>query len=228
MDTILAEDAENWRFGSDKVQPVGTGSWLFGSAEFKYWLESDGGILWCQGAPGSGKSVLMWQAISWLQQHATVVLSHFCDHRDSRSQDPNLIMHHLLRQGIMQLDSVLQYVLSSSIYEEAKRNKRNLRKAEVQRIFLEVFDIISQISIAIDGLDECSNEMEGSEPRGEISQVLHMAASKGAKVLVACRTLAEISAGLEQCANVTVKAKEVDLRACVDVRLGSRSASHRR
>lgn len=219
LDTIFAEDAENWRFGSDKVQPVGTGSWLFDSAEFKYWLKSDGGILWCQGAPGSGKSVLMGQAISWLQQHATVVLSNFCDHRDPRSQDPDMIMRHLIRQGIMQLDSVLQHVLSSTVYEEAKRNRRNLRKAEVQRIFLKIFDVSSQISIVIDGLDECPQELKGSEPRGEISQILNMAASKGAKGLVASRTLADISAGLEQCSTVTIKAKEVDLRAYVDVRL---------
>lgn len=94
-----------------------------------------------------------------------------------------------------------------------------MRKAEVQRIFLEVSDINSQISIVIDGLDECSNEMEGSEPRGDISQVLHMAASKGANILVAIRPLADISADLRQYSTVAISAKEPDLRAYVEGRL---------
>jgi ankyrin repeat protein/uridine kinase len=219
LNTILPEDMPQWRFGNDKVSPVGSGSWFFDCTEYQDWLGSNGGILWCHGAPGSGKSVLMRQVISRLQQDKTVVCSHFCDHRDPRSQDPELCMRHLVRQVAMQLDTVLQHIQSISVYQEAKRDGRDLRKADILSILLGVCDIVPHVVIVIDGLDECSDESNGSNSRGEITQFLETVASKGARVMVASRQLADIGTGLGQCSRVTVQTTEADLRAYVAQRL---------
>jgi hypothetical protein len=158
LSTILPDDMAQWRFGNDKVNFVGSGSWFLDCTEYQDWLGSNGGIIWCHGAPGSGKSVLMRQVISRQQQDKAVVLTHFCDHRDSRSQDPELCMRHLVRQAAVQLDTVLQHIQSISVYQEAKRVGRDLRKADILSILLEVCDIAPHVVIVIDGLDECSDE----------------------------------------------------------------------
>jgi hypothetical protein len=219
LNTILPEDMPQWRFGNDKVSPIGSGSWFFDCMEYQDWLGPNGGILWCHGAPGSGKSVLMRQVISRLQQDKTVVLSHFCDHRDPRSQNPELCMSHLIRQAAVQLDTVLQHIQSFSVYQEAKRDGRDLRKADILSILLEVCVIVPHVVIAIDGLDECSDQSNSSNSRDEITQFLATVASKGARVLVASRQLADIYAGLGRCSRVTVRTSEPDLRAYVAQRL---------
>jgi ankyrin repeat protein len=161
----------------------------------------------------------MRQLTSRLQQDKSVVLSHFCDHRDPRSQDPELCMRHLIRQAAVQLETVLQHIQSISVYQEAKRDGRDLRKAEILSILLEVCDTAPHVVIVIDGLDECSDESKGSNSRGEIAQFLKTVASKGARVLVASRQLADIDAGLGHCRRVTVRTTESELRAYVAQRL---------
>jgi ankyrin repeat protein len=219
LKTIIPEDMAQWRFGNDKVSPVGSGSWFLDCTEYGDWLGSNGGILWCHGAPGSGKSVSMRQVISRLQQDKSVVLSHFCDHRDSRSQNPELCMRHLIRQAAVQVDTVLQHIQSISVYQEAKRDGRDLRKEDILSILLGVCDIAPHVVIVIDGLDECSDESNGTNSRGEIARFLETVASKGARVLVASRQLADIDAGLGHCRRVTFRTTEPDLRAYVAQRL---------
>ena len=136
---ISPDNTEYWRLGSSMTAPVGNGSFFLDSAEFKHWQSSAGGTLWTHGAPGSGKSVLMSQAISHLQQHGSsspAVLSHFCDHRDPRTQSPELVVRHLIKQAALHSVAVLKDLQACPEYVNSKRSSRNLRMAEAERILL--------------------------------------------------------------------------------------------
>lgn len=153
---IDPDDAEQWRVGNSTTGPVGTGNFFLVSAEFKTWSTSTGGILWAHGAPGSGKSVLMSQVISHLQHHGSsppIVLSHFCDHRDSRSQSIELVVRHLIKRAALQSASVLQEAQACHEFLYFKRSGRGPRKADVQRILLDVCLAKEQLVIVVDGLD---------------------------------------------------------------------------
>jgi hypothetical protein len=214
---ISPGDTEHWRLGNITTAPVGNGSLFLDSAEFKHWQSSSGGILWTHGAPGSGKSVLMSQAISHLQQHGSMVLSHFCDHRDPRTQSPELVVRHFVKQAALYSVAVLKDLQACPEYLNSKRSGRNLRMTEAQRILLETFLPKGQFVIAIDGLDECVEQVDGSEVRQHLIQFLNLVA-KDARVLVASRHLADIDSGLN-CIQSEVRAPEANLREFVMQRL---------
>jgi hypothetical protein len=88
---------------------------------------------------------------------------------------------------------------------------------EAQRILLEICLPKEQFVIILDGLDECAEELDGSEARQNLIQFLNSAA-KDARVLVASRHLAEIDSGL-CCTQFEVRAPEVNLREYVMARL---------
>ncbi|KAJ6449260.1 hypothetical protein C8R45DRAFT_1045102 [Mycena sanguinolenta] len=43
----------------------GTGEWLLNEKQFKRWESSIGGVLWCRGIPGVGKTVLVYDHLIW-------------------------------------------------------------------------------------------------------------------------------------------------------------------
>ncbi|KAK8126891.1 uncharacterized protein PG998_002650 [Apiospora kogelbergensis] len=232
IDWIFPDNMETWRLGGDKEPHQGTGSWFFDSTEHLDWIESGGtkrGVLWCKGAPGSGKSVLMSQAISHIQNQlpqtsgspAAIVLSHFCDHRDSRTQSPDVIIRHLMRQAALQSDAVLDNLQTCAEYQDAKRSGRSLRLAELSRIFVDnCLSADPRFLIVLDGLDECAEDLDGLEARHEVLQLITKAASLGIRVLTASRDIADIRAELSDCCSeLKVRAPDADLRAYVTSRL---------
>jgi hypothetical protein len=214
---VSPDDTEHWRLGNNTTAPVGNGDFFLDSVEFKHWQSSAGGILWTHGAPGSGKSVLMLQALSHLQQNGSMVLSHFCDHRDPRTQSPELVVRHLIKQAALHSAAVLEDLRSCPEYLNSKRSGRSLRMTEAQRILLEICLPEEQFLVVLDGLDECAEQLDGSEARQSLIQFLDLAA-KDSRVLVASRHLADIDNGL-CCTQFEVHAPEVNLREYVMARL---------
>lgn len=107
----------------------------------------------------------MAQAIHRLQQDAiapTLVLSHFCDHRDPQSQNPDLIFRNFIYQAASQSQPVLKNLAECTEYQEAKTKKRKCRPQEIERILLDVCNRDRNFVLVVDGLDECSEEAEGS------------------------------------------------------------------
>ena len=88
---------------------------------------------------------------------------------------------------------------------------------EAERMLLEVCLPKEQFLIILDGLDECSEQLDGSETRQHPMRFLNLAA-KDARVLVASRHLADIDAGL-CCTQFEIRAPEANLRNYVAERL---------
>jgi hypothetical protein len=217
LDWISPDDPEHWRLGDGTTAPVGDGSFFLDSVEFKDWQRSPGSILWTHGAPGSGKSILMSQAISYFHQQGSMVLSHFCDHRDPRTQSPELVMRHLIKQAAQYSAAALEDLRTCPEYLNHKRSGRSLCMVEAERILLEICLPKGQFVIILDGLDECAEQLDGTEARHHLMRFLNLAA-KEARVLVASRHLADIDTGL-CCMQFKVRAPEANMRDYVMERL---------
>ncbi|KAL2211123.1 ankyrin [Sarocladium strictum] len=230
---ILPNDHESWRLGSNGSNlQQGTGGWLFDSPAFLDWLQDEDhnkGVLWCVGSPGSGKSVLMSQAIVRISDHAShysqsespLLLSHFCNHQDTHSQSPNFLIRHLIRQAALQNDHVRRNLAASTEVKDARKSGRPLQLEGLVRIFLETcLSYEGGCYIALDGLDECSDDVDDSDARHEVLRFITSSEAHGARVLVASRDLADIRKELcGYCSEVRVRVPDADLRLYITEKL---------
>ncbi|KAJ7879750.1 hypothetical protein B0H14DRAFT_2566600 [Mycena olivaceomarginata] len=76
-----------------KTWQPGTGDWLFADHKFKDWESSSGGILWCRGIPGAGKTVLSGGNVA-----VTVA---YLSHKETEFQTSENILSGLWRQLIV-------------------------------------------------------------------------------------------------------------------------------
>ncbi|RYP18248.1 hypothetical protein DL765_004047 [Monosporascus sp. GIB2] len=80
-----------------------TGTWFVESPEFQEWVHSEGNILWCQGIPGAGKTILVTTAIDhlrhkFLSQSRTQIIYAFCDYKHRGEQDVRTMLVSLWKQ----------------------------------------------------------------------------------------------------------------------------------
>jgi hypothetical protein len=230
---ILPNDHESWRLGSNGSNlQQGTGGWFLDSPVFLDWLQDEDhkkGVLWCVGSPGSGKSVLMSQAISRISDHVShhsqlqppLLLSHFCNHQDTHSQSPIFLIRHLIRQAALQSDHVRSNIAASIELKDARKSGRPLHLEGLVRIFLETcLSYERGCYIVLDGLDECSDDVDETDARNELLRFITTSEAHGARVLVASRDLADIRTELcGCCSEVQVKAPDADLQLYVAEKL---------
>ncbi|KAI8626353.1 hypothetical protein F5Y19DRAFT_227422 [Xylariaceae sp. FL1651] len=156
IDAILAESSKF----------AGTCSWTLKNQKFKAWLQqsSDCSVLWLQGAPGSGKSVLTSQIARFMKTSNLFVVRHFCSQRYSSSILYDQVLRSLLLQLLRKNDELVAHV-----YKDFVLGKKPPTVQALEKLLLTLLKITSDeprqtkyIWIIIDGLNEC-------EPRDQIS-----------------------------------------------------------
>jgi len=111
----------------------GTGRWFIDSVQFQTWLGQDGGLLWCHGPPGVGKSLLASAAVEHLleqQKQQKLYLCHFfCDYTSRDRQTTVAILQSLTSQLIGQADAELLAEASTHLAVlDTSNNPENLVK----------------------------------------------------------------------------------------------------
>ncbi|KAF8145524.1 ankyrin repeat-containing domain protein [Mycena galopus ATCC 62051] len=81
----------------------GTGEWLLQKAQFKGWESSVGGVLWCRGIPGVGKTVLASVVVNYLTTKykptsSIGVACIYLNHKETGIQTPHNLMSGLWSQ----------------------------------------------------------------------------------------------------------------------------------
>ncbi|KAI9891067.1 MAG: hypothetical protein M1814_003418 [Vezdaea aestivalis] len=165
-----------------------TCQWYQNTPKFRNWIdrvhfEDHNGLLWIKGNPGSGKSVLMKNILTYFQDHLGnhIILSFFFNARGS-SEDRQFIS--LLRSLIHQLIQQNQAILSK-ISVDYQRKKDTLKpgwsweEQELQNYISRAIETtaVESIFILIDALDEC-DEAEVREVVLFIESLMHIASSK--------------------------------------------------
>lgn len=142
--------------------------WILKIDNMKSWMRDrpDTPFLWLQGNPGSGKSVLAAQIVSFLQAaHHSLVISHFCTYSYASSTRYDLILRSLLLQLIEGNQDLVAYVHR---LKETELANRSVTPQALEKLIQIIGGAVSQspgetkyVHIVLDGLDECEEEKQG-------------------------------------------------------------------
>ncbi|TFK20859.1 ankyrin, partial [Coprinopsis marcescibilis] len=137
--------------------------WIFETADFKMWVESECGILWGTGMPGAGKTILSSVVIDHLHGLAQgnsdiCVVFAFC--RYTEAVPVRDILAGILRQMLERYPVVWQFV--SAMYELHQREGTEPTQHELFEILKQISTsgVFKQCFYVLDGLDEASSETQ--------------------------------------------------------------------
>ncbi|KAL6835837.1 hypothetical protein J3E69DRAFT_3562 [Trichoderma sp. SZMC 28015] len=177
----------------------GTCSWVLKNSKISSWLQSkpDTSVLWLQGTPGSGKSVISTQLVNFMQASNMFVIHHFCTYLYISSTTYEQILKSLLMQLLRKDGDLVAHV-----YEEFVLGKKSPTVPALERLLQLLFKSISNepskaeyVWIILDGLDECELEKQ-ARVVSLMNQVASDRSSPGSttcKVLISSRTSSILS-----------------------------------
>ncbi|KAL7955605.1 hypothetical protein V8C34DRAFT_327026 [Trichoderma compactum] len=172
----------------------GTCSWVLKNPKIISWLQSkpDTSVLWLQGTPGSGKSVISTQLVNFMQSFNMFVIHHFCTYLYTSSTTYEQILRSLLMQLLRKDGDLVAHV-----YEEFVLGKKSPTVSALERLLQLLFKSISNepskaeyVWIILDGLDECELDKQ-ARVVSLMNQVASDRSSPGnttCKVLISSRT----------------------------------------
>ncbi|MCJ1267662.1 hypothetical protein MMC22_007548 [Lobaria immixta] len=212
----------------------GTGHWLAKTVEFKDWeAGTRSHCLWCYGIPGSGKTVLMSSIIDILAENLlrrditlpsvscqdlvnekithvnSAIIYHYCEFSDPRSLEPTVILGTLIRQ-LFETVAIPEdlYLLAEQCFVP---RTRQATPEELFAVLNGALPQFSQITILIDGLDECSrNDMHLI--LSMFDQLLQQDLDRPApKVIIFSRHTDAIKRSLPSCSSLEVSMDKISL-----------------
>jgi hypothetical protein len=135
----------------------GTVDWILKRPQVASWLRPtpDTPFLWLQGAPGTGKSVIVAQLVSFLNAaQGSLVIRHFCSYTHGSSTSYNQIMKSLLLQFAQRNADLVTHI------HEEYVGSRQAALHILEKLLEIAVDLLSgsgqpAIHILLDGLDEC-------------------------------------------------------------------------
>ncbi|KZP12267.1 hypothetical protein FIBSPDRAFT_1050183 [Athelia psychrophila] len=224
------DTSPNLNAARKKHQPD-TGSWFLKGSAFTRWMENPDILLWLHGGPGCGKTILCAAAIQ--------AIIDFCDSKtsagyayflfDGRSAEAALLVHDKFgRSIIMQLahrcDGVP--VALAEMYQKCDKGSRQPPNELLEATLLRILDSFTDVYIAIDSLEECSE-------RPEVIQWIQSIASKASgklHMVMSSRPESEIMQGLrelEELEEIGIfgHQTEPDIRSFLNKRLSQRDAA---
>ncbi|UKZ47926.1 hypothetical protein TrVGV298_002161 [Trichoderma virens] len=182
----------------------GTCSWVLKNSKISSWLQrkQDTSILWLQGTPGSGKSVISTQIVTFMQASNMFVIHHFCTYLYTSSTTYEQILRSLLMQLLRKDGDLVAHV-----YEEFIMEKKSPTVPALERLLQLLFKSISNepskveyVWIILDGLDECEPDKQ-ARVVSLMNQIASDRSSSGnatCKVLISSRTSPILSNCLRQ------------------------------
>jgi Cdc6-like AAA superfamily ATPase len=132
--------------------------WMTRNKQISAWLQRkpETRQLWIQGNPGTGKSVISKQLVTYIQASKSQVLHHFCSYTYASSMRYDAILKSLLHQLLRASGE-----LSAYVYQEYVVSKKVPTTTSLEQIFETLLASLSlsrqpeYIWLIIDGIEEC-------------------------------------------------------------------------
>ncbi|CAI7565300.1 unnamed protein product [Penicillium viridicatum] len=157
-----------------KLRLNGTGRWFLEANEFVTWFNQDQDqkilrTLFCPGAPGTGKTLMISAVIDELHRRirhdSTVRLAYFyCNYREILTTEE--ILANILKQLIQ--DQLVPHRLKS-LYDSHRKYESHLTLEEILELLELAISRFSKVFIIIDALDEC--QLPNSHQRVLLPQI---------------------------------------------------------
>lgn len=190
-------------FEEDSKYP-GTCSWVPNHAKIRLWLQQQATtpVIWLQGNPGTGKSILSGKIVKFLDNGHALVLRHFCTYSNVTSTKYDNIVKSLLAQLIRKNGELVAHV-----YQECIVNKKAPNIALLEQLIVTLCTSVTNepgkmryVWIVLDGVDECEQSKQ-SRLLSLMNQVMSKSASEGntvCKVLISSRQSSVLNKSLRR------------------------------
>ncbi|KAL7964170.1 hypothetical protein HDV63DRAFT_398832 [Trichoderma sp. SZMC 28014] len=177
----------------------GTCAWILKHSKINSWLSKrpESPILWLQGTPGSGKSVISTQLIAFMQAAKMFVMYHFCTYLYTSSTMYEQILRSLLMQLLRKDGDLVAHV-----YEEFVLGKKSPTVPALERLLHFLFKNVSDepspteyFWIVLDGLDECEPDKQARliSLMNQVTSHRSLSGNAVCKVLISSRSSATLS-----------------------------------
>ncbi|EUC36296.1 hypothetical protein COCCADRAFT_73150, partial [Bipolaris zeicola 26-R-13] len=170
----------------------GTGDWLTREPRFQEWMQSShSSLLWCNGKPGIGKSVLSSHVLEHITAEAglrekTAICFAYYNYRDTRLANITTIIAILIKQLCQGMQDIPDNLL------EIMRNARSPSLLGSKQYFFSLTENFSEVFVVFDALDECPEERR-EDILGFITEVVTMPAPHCIKVFATSRREMDIT-----------------------------------
>ncbi|KAH8680543.1 hypothetical protein BX600DRAFT_636 [Xylariales sp. PMI_506] len=207
----------NWLGSGDQVQEErlewlkarcydGTSQWIIRTSKFRSWLQHGRGdpVLWMTGKPGSGKSVLCAQLITFLRADPTREVCFFlCDFRTAHQEVATLVLKTICGQLVRACPDLIPYIYDECV-SKGKRPSADVMKKELPRL-LQRFD---NMHLVIDGLDEIPT----TEQRRFVTDILRLTKEADCKILLISQDLPNISSQFSKRSQMRMSEEKTAIR----------------
>ncbi|KFY10697.1 hypothetical protein V492_04887 [Pseudogymnoascus sp. VKM F-4246] len=197
----------------------GTGQWFLDSTEFQTWLNTDNKVLFCQGLPGAGKTVLTSIVVDYLLanfQGENVGIAYlYCDvHRQDELNIDGLLASLLkqLARGIHPLPESVD-----SLYNSHEGGQIRLTLNEISSTLRSIAALYSRCFIVIDALDECQTS-NGCRTR-LLREIFALLATSRVNIFSSSRSIPDIEYHFKNSMQLEIKASDHDIRIYIDGRM---------
>ncbi|PMD12225.1 hypothetical protein NA56DRAFT_756767 [Hyaloscypha hepaticicola] len=159
--SAASTDVDQERGVSVRKHNPGSGRWLLGNNQVQGWFNPEfcsAPVVWINGIPGAGKTVLASLMVEELQQlratHPITLGFFYCKHKDSQRNTFNAVARAILAQLLNQNEDLLPY-----LFEKASTSgEMVLESPSLTKELLETaLKSSEKVYIVIDGLDECDS-----------------------------------------------------------------------
>jgi methionine aminopeptidase len=209
----------------------GTCAWVLKSPKVKSWLQSrpETPFLWLQGTPGSGKSVISTQLVSFMQAAKMFVIHHFCTYLYMSSTIYEQILRSLLMQLLRKDGDLVAHV-----YEEFVLGKKSPTVSSLERLLQLLFKSISNepskteyFWIILDGLDECEPEKQARviSLMNQITSQRSLSGNAICKVLISSRSSSILSNCLRKRQTISLSEEKDSLEEAIRIYASQRLQS---
>ncbi|ERF69533.1 hypothetical protein EPUS_01862 [Endocarpon pusillum Z07020] len=172
---------------SDSRQPE-TCDWIKSKPKFQTWCggDADSRLIWLQGKPGSGKTILSSFIIEHLKckEQQVTVSYYFCNHRMVDRDTMSNILCTSAVQILRQHPEIVPVVHSEYYEKWSGKASRTMKK-----MLKDILAGVSCARIVIDGLDECAPEVQKELPK--VLADIHETVGKSFKILICSRLVAD-------------------------------------
>jgi peptidyl-tRNA hydrolase len=154
------------RISTEGSNHPGTCSWLLENPKLSKWLRADHSditCIWLQGNPGTGKSIISGQLVSFLNaSHKSFVTCHFCTYSYASSTQYDEILKSLLLQLVRASSD-----LAAHIYEGYVIGRKPVSMSVLEHLLQTAITVLAEdlgrqqsIHMIIDGLDEMETDKQ--------------------------------------------------------------------
>lgn len=164
---LSSTDSRKTKNMLERLVVEGTTSWILRSSEFKDWQYCEKSILWVEGNPGTGKTMLMTTITDHLEgvaraSESTCLSFHYCQAYALRANNAVSIIQSLLYILVTQKPALVTHLRTKYKATKDQLFENNDAFTALVSIFRGILrdPRLSRVYLVVDALDECANGLD--------------------------------------------------------------------